>query len=55
MLTVREEKEGILEKALAKASADLSTEQAMAEATWQEYLDKMAAHTACAKHSLSLD
>jgi hypothetical protein len=44
-----------LEKALAKVSADLDVEQTMVEATQKEYLEKMAAHTACAKHSLGLD
>jgi hypothetical protein len=54
-LTAQEEKVGILEKALVKVSADLNTERTKAEATRKEYLDKMAAHTAPAKHSLSLD
>jgi oligoendopeptidase F len=54
-LTTREEKAGILEKALAKVSADLAAERAKAEATRKEYLEKMAAHTARAKHSLGLD
>jgi hypothetical protein len=52
---VREEKAEILEKALAKVSADLDAEWTEAEATRKEYLDKMAAHTTHAKHSLSLD
>jgi hypothetical protein len=55
MLVAREEKAWILEKALAKVSADLDAEWAKAEATWKEYLDKMEAHTAHAKHSLGLD
>jgi ribosomal protein L16 Arg81 hydroxylase len=54
-LTTREEKAGILEKALAKVSADLAAERAKAEATRKVYLEKMAAHTARAKHSLGLD
>jgi hypothetical protein len=45
MLVAREEKAWILEKALAKVSADLDAEWAKAEATWKEYLDKMEAHT----------
>jgi hypothetical protein len=44
-----------LVKALAKVSADLNTEHTKAEATQKEYLDKMAVHTARAKHSLGLD
>jgi hypothetical protein len=51
----QEEKAGILEKALAKVSADLDVEWTKAEATQKEYVDKMAAHTAHAKHSLGLD
>jgi oligoendopeptidase F len=54
-LTLREEKARILEKALTKVSADLNAERAKAEATWKEHLNKMAAHTARTKHSLSLD
>jgi hypothetical protein len=54
-LAAREDKAWILEKALAKVSADLDTEQTKADATQKEYLDKMAAHTAQAKHSLGLD
>jgi hypothetical protein len=50
-----EEAAGISKKALAKVSADLDTEQAKARATPKEYLDKMAAHTTHAKHSLGLD
>jgi hypothetical protein len=46
---------GISEKALARVSVDLDVERAKAEATRKEYLDKMVAHTAHAKHSLSLD
>jgi hypothetical protein len=52
---VREGKVRISEKALAKVSLDLDVEWAKAEATQNEYLDKMEAHTACAKHSLGLD
>jgi hypothetical protein len=52
---VQEEKVGISEKALAKVSADLDVEWAKAKDTRKEYLDKMAAHTARAKHSLGLD
>jgi hypothetical protein len=51
----REEKVRISEKALAKVSADLDNEWAKAEATWKDYLDKIEAHTAHAKHSLGLD
>jgi hypothetical protein len=54
-LATREEKARISEKTLAKVSADLNTEWAKAEATQKEYLDKIAVHTARAKHSLSLD
>jgi hypothetical protein len=45
----------ISEKALAKVSPDLDVERTKAEVTQKEYLDKMAAHIACAKHSLGLD
>jgi hypothetical protein len=45
-LAAREDKAWILEKALAKVSADLDTKQTKADATQKEYLDKMAAHTA---------
>jgi hypothetical protein len=55
VLTAREEKVGISEKALAKVSADLDDEQTKAEATHQEYLDMIAAHTVHAKHSLGID
>jgi hypothetical protein len=50
-----EEKVGISEKALAKVNANLYVERAKAEATRKEYIEKMAAHTARAKHSLDLD
>jgi beta-glucosidase/6-phospho-beta-glucosidase/beta-galactosidase len=52
---VQEEKAGIMEKALAKVSADLNGERTKAEATQKEYNDKMEDHTARAKHSLNLD
>jgi hypothetical protein len=55
VLATWEEKARISEKALAKVSADLDVEWANAEATQKEYLDKMEAHTARTKHSLSLD
>jgi hypothetical protein len=50
-----EEKAGISKKALDKISADLDAERAKAEATQQEYLNKMAAHTTHAKQSLNPD
>jgi hypothetical protein len=55
VLAAREEKARISEKTLTKVGADLDAERAKAEATRKEYLDKMEAHTACAKHSLGLD
>jgi hypothetical protein len=51
----QEEKAMISEKSLAKVSVNLDVERAKAKATRKEYLDKMDAHTARAKHSLSLD
>jgi hypothetical protein len=45
----------ISEKAPAKVNTDIDAEWAKAEATQNEYLDKMDAHTALAKHSLGLD
>jgi hypothetical protein len=54
-LATQEEKVRISKKVLTKVNADLDTEHAKAEATRIEYLDKMEAHTARAKHSLSLD
>jgi hypothetical protein len=54
-LVVQEEKARISQKALAKVSANLDAERTKAKATQREYLDKMVAHTAHAKHSLSLD
>jgi hypothetical protein len=44
-LTVREEKARISEKSLAQVSASLDEEWTKAEATRQEYLNKMAEHT----------
>jgi hypothetical protein len=44
-----------LEKALPKVNADLDAERTKAKATQKEYLYKMAAHIAHAKHSLGLD
>jgi hypothetical protein len=55
VLATGEKKAMILEKAIAKVTTDLNTDQAKAVATWKEYLDKMEAHTTWAKHSLSLD
>jgi hypothetical protein len=49
------EKTRISEKALTMVSADVDVEQAKAEATRQEYLNKMVANTTCVKHSLGLD
>jgi hypothetical protein len=40
---------------LVKVNANLDDELAKAEATQKEYLNKMEAHTAHAKHSLDLD
>jgi hypothetical protein len=42
-------------EALAKVSVYLDAERTKAEATRKEYLDKVAAHTNHAKHSLGLD
>jgi hypothetical protein len=50
VLAAWEEKARISEKTLTKVGADLDAERAKAEATRKEYLDKMEAHTACAKH-----
>jgi hypothetical protein len=55
VLATREVKVGISEKAHAYVNADIATERAKAEATLQEYLDKMVAHIACVMHSLGLD
>jgi hypothetical protein len=49
------EKAKISEKALVKVSVNLNAQRAKAEATQKEYLDKMEAHTACAKHSPGLN
>jgi hypothetical protein len=54
-LAAQEEEMRISEKALAKVSADLDAKWAKSEATQKEYLNKMEAHTARAKHSLGLD
>jgi hypothetical protein len=54
-LATREEKAKISERALVKVRANLDAERAKAEATQKEYLKKMEAHTAHAKHSLGLD
>jgi hypothetical protein len=54
-LSAREEKARILEKVLTMVSPDLNTEWAKADTTGKEYRDKIEAHTAHAKHSLSLD
>jgi hypothetical protein len=54
-LAMWDEKATILERALAMVSANLDTNRAKAEATRKEYLNKMEAHTARAKHSLGLD
>jgi hypothetical protein len=45
----------VSENALTKVNVDHDTERAKDEATQKEYLDKMAAHTIRAKHSLGLD
>jgi hypothetical protein len=50
-----EEKARVLDNALAKVSAGLDAERTKAEVTRKEYLDKMVAHTAHAKHSIGLD
>jgi transketolase len=54
-LATTEEKAVISEKSLAQVSAALDTELTKAEATWQEYFDKVQAHTARTKHALTLD
>jgi ABC-type phosphate transport system auxiliary subunit len=53
-LAIQEEKARISNMALVKVSADLDAECAETEATHHEYLDKMQAHTAHAKHTLIL-
>jgi hypothetical protein len=52
---VREEKARIFEKPLAQVSAALDAERAQVEATQQEYLDKIQAHTDCSNQVLDLD
>jgi hypothetical protein len=52
---VREEKARTYEKALIQVSVALDVERAQAEATRQEYLDKIQAHTDCANKVLDLD
>jgi hypothetical protein len=54
-LTTREEKARIFEMALDKVNTDLDVKRANAEATQKDFLDKIEAHTAHAKHSLSLE
>jgi hypothetical protein len=54
-LVTRVEKARIFEMALVKVSANLDAKQEITEATRKDYLDKMEAHTARAKHSLSLN
>jgi hypothetical protein len=52
--TIWEKSVKVSEQALVKVSLDLDTEPAKTEATRQEYLDKMRAHTTRTKHTLSL-
>jgi hypothetical protein len=54
-LAAWKEKARISKKTLTKVSDDLDAERTKAEATRKEYLNKIEAHTACAKHSLDLD
>jgi hypothetical protein len=54
-LAAREEKARVSENALGKVSVDHNAERAKAKATQKVYLDKMAAHTTHAKHTLDLD
>jgi hypothetical protein len=54
-LVAWEENAKISEKALVKVSVDLNSEQVKIEATQQEYLNMMRAHTDRAKHTLGLD
>jgi hypothetical protein len=54
-LAMWEEKAKISKRALVKVSFDLDAERAKSKATRKEYLDKMEAHTARAKHSFILD
>jgi TnpA family transposase len=53
--TVWEKGIGVSEWALDKVSLDLHVKRAKTEATQQEYLKKMCAHTAYVKHTLGLD
>jgi cysteinyl-tRNA synthetase len=53
-LATREEKARIFEKALAQVSAALDAEQAQAEATRQEYLDKIQSHVDHGNHVLNI-
>jgi hypothetical protein len=53
--TVWEKSVKVSERALVKVSLDLDTEPAKTEATRQEYLNKMRAHTTHTKHTLSLE
>jgi hypothetical protein len=54
-LVTLEEKARIYDRALVKVSTDRDAKWAKTKATHQEYLNKMHAHTARAKHTLSLD
>jgi pyridoxine 5'-phosphate synthase PdxJ len=54
-LTRREEKVRISEKALVQVSITIDVKRTKAEATRQEYLDKIEAHTARGKHILGLN
>jgi hypothetical protein len=54
-LDIRAEKAMISKMATVKVSADLDTEWVKTDATRHEYLDKMQAHTARAKHTLGLN
>jgi hypothetical protein len=51
----REEKVRVSEKALVQVSITIDVKRTKAEATRQEYLDKIEAHTARGKHVLGLD
>jgi hypothetical protein len=54
-LAAREEKVRISEKALAQVSVAVDAERVKAEATQQEYLNRIQAHTDCGKQVLDLD
>jgi hypothetical protein len=54
-IAVREKGVGVSERALVKVSQDLDAKWVKTKATHQEYLEKMCAHTARTKHTLSLD